>query len=48
MFKKVNYKGFDIEKDFYNKEFSVFYCGNDFIFNTLKDAKQFIDEITNS
>lgn len=41
------YKGYDIDTDFYS-EFgcTVQYCGDDIIFDTVEEAKQFIDEIT--
>lgn len=43
----TNYKGYCIEFNFYgSKEYSVYYCGDDLIFKTLEQAKQFIDEIT--
>ena len=44
--KIINYKGYDIEFNFYNKkEYTVFYCGDDIIFDDLESAKEFIDSI---
>lgn len=41
------YKGYDIEFNFYGQnECSVQYCGDDVIFSTEEEAKQFIDEVT--
>ena len=43
----LEYKGFEIEFNLYNKyEFSLQYCGDDFIFFSLAEAHNFIDEIT--
>lgn len=40
------YKGYYIEYNFYGEnEYSVQYCGDDVIFQTVEDAKKFIDEI---
>ena len=42
----IEYKGYYIEFNFYgNKEYSVQYCGDDLIFKTEEEAKQFIDGI---
>ena len=42
----MNYKGFDIEFNFYgSNEYSVQYCGDDLIFQTEAEAKEFIDTI---
>ena len=42
----MNYKGFDIEFNFYgSNEYSVQYCGDDLIFQTETEAKEFIDTI---
>ena len=42
----IEYKGYIIEQNFYNKnEYTVYYEGDDLIFNTLKDAKEFIDSL---
>lgn len=41
------YKGYAIENDFYGLgEYSVQYCGDDILFETMYEAKMFIDEIT--
>ena len=41
------YRGYFIERNFYGHgEYSVEYCGEDVIFRTLVEAKEFIDEIT--
>ena len=41
------YRGYYIECDIYGKnEFSVQYCGDDVIFKTEAEAKQFIDSIS--
>ncbi len=40
------YNGFYIEYDFYGqKEYSVQFCGDDFLFNTKEDAMKFCDNI---
>lgn len=40
------YKGYYIEYNIYGKnEYTVQYCGDDLIFNTETEAKQFIDSI---
>lgn len=42
----TEYKGFYIEFDLYGmKEYSVQYCGDDLIFQTEEEAKEFIDSI---
>jgi len=42
----MTYKGFGIEFDIYgNNEYSVQYCGDDVIFDTEEQAKEFIDDI---
>lgn len=38
----VDYKGFEIECIDENT-YSVFYCGDDIYFETLEEAKEFID-----
>lgn len=44
-----NYRGYDIEYNLYGKkEFTVQYRGDDVWFKTEKEAKDFIDEITNN
>lgn len=43
----MNYKGYGIDFNLYgNNEFSVQYCGDDYIFSTLDAAKKFIDSIS--
>lgn len=42
--KTINYKGYDIEFNFYNRnEYTIQYCGDDLWFNNLDDVKEFID-----
>ena len=42
----IDYKGYYIEYNFYgNNEYSVQYCGDDVLFETLQEAKDFIDSI---
>lgn len=42
----TEYKGFYIEFNLYGmKEYSVQYCGDDLIFQTEEEAKEFIDSI---
>ena len=41
------YKGFAIEFNFYGmNEYSVQYCGDDVMFETVNEAKAFIDTIS--
>ena len=43
----MEYKGYDIEYNFYKmNEYTVQYCGDDIVFNSLEKAKKFIDDIT--
>jgi len=40
------YKGYGIDFNFYGmNEYSVQFLGDDVIFNTLEEAKQFIDDV---
>lgn len=39
------YKGYEID-DYTYSMVSVFYCGDDVLFDTIDEAKGFIDEIT--
>ena len=42
----TEYKGYYIEYNFYgNNEYSVQYCGDDVIFRSEAEAKEFIDTI---
>ena len=42
----TEYKGYDIEYNFYGmREYSVQYCGDDFIFKSKDEARAFIDSI---
>lgn len=42
----TEYRGYYIEYNFYGQdEYSVQYCGDDFMFKTEEEAKAFIDEI---
>lgn len=42
----IEYKGYYIEVGlFYNDSITVQYCGDDLIFDTIENAKKFIDEI---
>lgn len=42
----TEYKGLCIEFNFYGlNEYSVQYCGDDLIFDTIDEAKAFIDSI---
>ena len=44
--KMIEYKGYYIETNFYGEnEISVQYCGDDVIFPTIQEAKEFIDEL---
>lgn len=41
------YKGYTIEKSiFRGANYTVFYNGDEILFNTIEEAKAFIDEIT--
>ena len=43
-----HYKGMDIEWNLYgNNEYSVQYCGDDYFFETEREAEKFIDTIDN-
>ena len=43
----IEYKGYYIEHGFYGgNEYTVQYCGDDIEFNSVEDAKQFIDEVS--
>lgn len=42
----IIYKNYAIEYNFYGQgEYSVFYMGDDLIFNSVKEAKKFIDSL---
>ena len=42
----IEYKGYYIEYNFYGlNEYSVQYCGDDIMFKSVKEAKEFIDSI---
>ena len=42
----IEYKGYYIETNFYGQdEISVQNCGDDILFPTVQEAKEFIDEI---
>ena len=42
----TEYKGYYIEYNIYGQnEYSVQYCGDDFLFKTPEEAKAFIDRI---
>ena len=41
------YKGYGIDYNIYGtQEYSVQYCGDDIMFSTVEEARDFIDEIT--
>ena len=41
------YRGYGIDYNIYGTdEYSILFNGGDFIFSTIDEAKQFIDEIT--
>ena len=43
----MEYKGYMIEHNIYGtNEYTVFYQGDDVWFTTLKEAKEFIDDIS--
>lgn len=39
-----NYKGYEIDNSF-GDFYTVLYCGDEVAFNTIDEAKEFIDEI---
>lgn len=39
-----NYKGYEID-DSFGDFYTVLYCGDEVAFNTIEEAKEFIDEI---
>ena len=42
----MEYKGYYIENNFYGKdEYTVQYCGDDIVFDSVEEAKAFIDSI---
>lgn len=42
----MTYKGYGIDHNIYGQgEYSVQYCGDDCLFKTIAEAKQYIDEI---
>lgn len=44
---EIEYKGFTIDNGYvYDNLITVQYCGDDIIFESIEDAKNFIDEIT--
>ena len=43
--KDMNYKGFDIDDSMYGL-ITVQHCGDDLVFDSMEEAKQFIDEVT--
>lgn len=44
----MNYKGYIIEKDIYHRgEYTVQVYGDDYWFQTVDDAKEFIDSVIN-
>lgn len=44
----INYRTFDIEFNLYGmNEYTVQYCGDDFCFETEKEAEIFIDSLDN-
>ena len=45
-YRMIEYKSMMIDFNFYGtNEFSVQFCGDDFIFKTEEEAKSFIDDI---
>lgn len=44
---EIEYKGYVIDNGYmYDNLITVFYNGDDLIFKSMEDAKEFIDEIT--
>ena len=39
------YKGMEIDTTTYPNLITVFYCGDDLVFDSIAEAKNFIDEI---
>ena len=45
-FKESIYKGVPITKNFYGQEeYTIQWCGDDIWFTTLKEAKEFVEEM---
>jgi len=45
MIKEIEYKGYYITSGFYaNGSVTVDFCGDEIYFNTMEEAKEFIDE----
>lgn len=43
-FEPIEYRGIGIDYNFYGQEeYSIQYCGDDYMFKTLEEAKDFID-----
>lgn len=40
----MSYKGFEIEE--FGSLYSVLYCGDEVIFSSQEEAKDFVDEVT--
>lgn len=46
MFTVEEYKGYGIDFNFYGQnEYSVQYCGDDVLFGSIEEAREFIDEV---
>lgn len=46
MFDEIEYRGYYITFNFYGRgEYTVQYCGDDVMFNTVEDAKEYIDRV---
>lgn len=43
---QMNYKGYYIDGDLLEGGVTVFYCGDEIFFDTVDEAKAFIEEIT--
>ena len=41
----MDYKGYTIDTSVYGNLITVFYEGNDLVFNTVQEAKEFIDSL---
>lgn len=42
----IEYRGYAIEREYVGNRFEVFFEGDDVVFDTVEDAKKFINEVS--